>query len=126
MKIKPLGSLIDELNTLREKRRKIGEEDKKLELEYKALDEQIRVRLEAEGMDKATGKLATVSITKCVVPTVKNWDLLCKWVKRSNNFQFFQRRISSEAFREFIEVKKITPPGLEAFEQTKLNLRALS
>lgn len=119
-----LGVMIDTLNDLREKKRALNEQIKIIEAQYDELEEQIKVRLEAEGMDKGTGKKASVSISPVVVATVKDWDALCKWVKKTGHFQLFQRRISDPAFRELLELKK-QPAGLEPFEKKNLNLRSL-
>ena len=59
-----LGQLIDRLDDTREKKRKLNEEIKKLDAQYGELEEQIKERLAAEGMDKATGKKATVSLSE--------------------------------------------------------------
>lgn len=122
----PLGSLIDKLNEVREERRQIALRDKELSAEYSGLEELVRTRLAAEGVDKASGKKASVSITRSTVATIKDWDALCKWVKRTGHFQLFQRRISDPAFRELLDLKKAVIPGLEAFEKETLNLRVNS
>ena len=67
-----LGQLIDRLDDTREKKRKLNEEIKKLDAQYGELEEQIKERLAAEGMDKATGKKATVSLSEEVVANVKD------------------------------------------------------
>ena len=122
----PLGTLIDTLADVREERRQIAVRDKELEEQVASLTEQIKARLHAEGMDKATGKKATASLSKVVVGNITDWDEECKYVKKTGFFQLFQRRISDPAFREILDLKKKPIPGLEAFEKENLNLRALS
>lgn len=125
-KPKALGTLIDDLNGIREKRRLIAEQEKVLEAEYKELEENLLARLDAEGMDKATGKTATISVSTNVVANIVDWDKACAYIKRTNNFQLLQRRISDPAFRELMELKGLKElPGLEAFSKKRLNLRAL-
>lgn len=120
-----LGSLIDGLNGVREERRLLAEQDKKLKAEYDELEAKIVERLSKEGLDKASGRLATVSVSSVVVATISDFDALCKYVKRTGNFQLFQRRISDPAFRELMTLKGVVP-GLEPFEKQNLNLRTLS
>lgn len=123
----PVGALIDTLFSIREERRELSAKDKLLEEQYKDLEEKIRARLDAEGMDKASSKKATISLGKpTIVATIKDWDALCKWVKKTGHFQVFQRRISDPAYRELLDLKKADVPGLEPFEKRTLNLRALS
>lgn len=118
-----LGSLIDKLDVLREKRRALSEQDKKLETEFKEVEEVVKQRLAAEGMDKATGKKATVSLSKVVVANIVDFEALCAFVKKTGHFHLFQRRISDPAFRELAEKKPV--PGLEAFTKINLNLTHL-
>ena len=66
----PLGKLIDAITDNREKQRKLNDQLKALKEEYEALEETIKQRLDTEGMDKATGKKATVSICKVIVANV--------------------------------------------------------
>ena len=115
----PLGALIDRLDTVREAKRKLNEQIKGLDEDYLSLEEQIKDRLAIEGMDKATGKKATASLSKVVVANIVDYDALCKYVKRTGYFHLFQRRISDPAFRELAAKKPV--PGLEAF--TKINLK---
>ena len=97
---------------------KAKEKAEKLLREAAELEEQIKKRLAAEGMDKATGKKATVSLSEEVVANVKDWDALCAYVKKTGYFHLFQRRVSNPAFRELAAKKPV--PGLEPF--TKINL----
>lgn len=120
-----LGTLIDKLDGLREKKRKLNEQLKDVEAEFNELQASILQRLEAEGMDKATGKKATVSRTEVIVATIVDFDALCAFVKKSGHFHLFQRRISDPAFRELAQMRKGGVPGLEAFTKTNLNLRSL-
>ena len=74
--VKPvtLGVLIDKLNTLRAEKKSISEKFDEADTLYKAVEAQIKGRLGEEGMDKATGKTATVSLSEVVVGNVTDWD----------------------------------------------------
>lgn len=120
----PLGTVIDKLDDLREVKRKLGEQIKVAEKDYNDLMAKLQDRLLKEGMDKATGKKATVSISRVVVANVVDWDAVYKFVKKTGNFQLFQRRISDPAFRELAEAKGGVP-GLEPFTKVGLNLTSL-
>lgn len=124
----PLGKLIDKLNDVREKRRKLAEQDKALAAEYAELEETVKQRLAAEGMDKATGKKATVSTSSVTVANVKDWDAFHAFIKKSGHFHLLQRRVSDPAFRELLEQKgekALQKVGVEPFTKVNLNLRAL-
>lgn len=101
----PVGNLIDKLEALREKKRKADEVVKAIEAEYKELDDTLMQRLQAEGMQKASGKKATYSLGEEVVATVNDWDIAWKTIAKQP--QLMQRRISNPAFRELLEHSKI-------------------
>ncbi len=123
--VKPLGNLIDQLNTIRETKRKLQEKIDEQDAAYKALEEQLMGRLDAEGMDKATGKTATISVSSSTSFSIKDDSKFFAWMARTKNFQLMQRRISDPAAREVLEMKRGEIPGLEAFTKKRLNLRAL-
>lgn len=100
-----VGSLIDKLDDLREKKRKADLVVKELEAQYSELDTVLMQRLQAEGMQKASGKKATYSLGEEVVATVVDWDIAWKTIAKQP--QLMQRRISNPAFRELLEHSKI-------------------
>jgi hypothetical protein len=118
-----LGALIDKLDAAREKKREINEDLKVAEAAYNEVEDEVKNRLMIEGMDKATGKRATVSLSKVVVANVTDWDAFYAYVKKTGYFHLFQRRVSDPAWRELSEKKPV--PGTEPFEKLNLNLRSL-
>lgn len=100
-----VGSLIDKLDDLREKKRKADLVVKELEAQYSELDTVLMQRLQAEGMQKASGKKATYSLGEEVVATVNDWGIAWKTIAKQP--QLMQRRISNPAFRELLEHSKI-------------------
>lgn len=123
-KVEPLGKLIDKLDILRDKKRIAAAALDVVEKEYTALSEQLLDRLKTEGMDRATGKKATISISNVVVANIVDFDALTKYIKRTGYFHLLQRRVSDPAFRELLESKGIVP-GLEPFTKVKLNHSSL-
>lgn len=120
----PLGACIDKLNQLREKKRVLEAQVKEIEDQYNALAEQVMERLDADGMDKATGKQASVSISKSLVGNVVDWDKVHAYIKKTGYFHLLQKRLNDASAREIFESgKKI--PGCDPFEKKRLNLRSL-
>ena len=119
-----LGSMIDALNDAREEKRQLNEQLKTIKAAYDILEAQIIERLDSEESRKAEGRKAGVSITEVIVGNIEDYDALCRFVKRTGNFQLFQRRISDPAFRELMELKGVVP-GLVPFTKRNLNLRSL-
>lgn len=125
MKTPTVGSLIDKIENVREKRRAIADQDKVLAAQYAELEAAIMQRLDADGTQKASSKKATVSISEVVVAEV-NWELA--WPLIAKNPQLVQRRASDPAFRELYEQKGekfMAKYGMTPFIKRKLNLRSL-
>lgn len=122
-----LGSLIDKLNKIRDDKRAIQEKLDAKDAEYKELEEVLLGRLAAEGMDKATGKTATISVSSSISFSIKPEEdaKFFAWMARTKNFQIMQRRISDPAAREILELKRGEIPGLESFTKKRLNLRSI-
>lgn len=133
MKAPSLGSLIDKLSDLREKRRELAKKDDELKKQYDEIEQSLLQRLEAEGMDKATGKKATVSRSTSVVANVTNWESFHEFVKKTGFFHLLQRRISEPSYREVMTLaetdkkmkKLLDAAGVEPFTKVSLNLRNL-
>lgn len=119
-----IGDMIDQLVTLRDRKRELEAKVAEVEGQYKGIEEQLIEKLEAEKLDGSRGKTASASITKTVTATVTDWDAVFKYVKRTGFFHLFQRRLTDTAYREILESGK-SVPGVEPFVKRRLNLRAL-
>lgn len=119
-----IGELTDRMYELRERKREIEAQLAQIEGEYKGLEEQLIEKLEAQNTETARGKLASCSITTNTVAHIVDFNVLCAYVKKTGNFQLFQRRISDPSYRELLESGKQVP-GLEPFNKKRLNLRTL-
>jgi hypothetical protein len=133
MKTPTIGSLIDKLFGVREKRRALAKEDEALAKEVEQLTADILAQLDAQGMDKASSKKATASISHVTVANVTDWDKFHAFVKKTGFFHLLQRRVSDPSYREVVEIastdkkmaKALAEAGVEPFVKTNLNLRAL-
>ena len=123
MKAESIGSMIDNLDKIRDKKRGLDEQVKDLEAQYRELTEKILDRMATENMPKASGRRATVSRSETIVGQLEDWEALTKYISRTKNFQLFERRISAAAFRELFE-KKGEVPGVKPF--TKVTLKHTS
>ncbi|MTV78194.1 hypothetical protein GM535_13325, partial [Streptococcus pneumoniae] len=69
-----LGSNIDAMWALREQKRALEAEVKVVSEKLEAYEEGLMAKLESEGMIKATGTAATVSVSESIVATVEGGD----------------------------------------------------
>lgn len=124
-----LGSNIDAMWALREQKRALEAEVKVISEKLEAYEEGLMAKLESEGMIKATGTAATVSVSESIVATVEGgdegWKLFHAYIKKTGYFHLLHKRISDEAYRELLRTGKKVP-GLQPFTKKRLNLRALS
>lgn len=122
---KPLGTLIDDIWALRESKRNLETQVKDIEASIAESEAALMERLDAEGVDKSTGKKASVSISKSVVATIVDWDTFTAYVAKKKYFHLLQRRVSDTAARELFE-QQGQVPGLEPFTKRKVNIRTLT
>lgn len=119
-----VGGLIDQMSTLRERRRLIAKEDKELSDEYGVIETQLLDLLDAEGCTKSTGRTASASISETVVFNTTDWEVFMAYLIKSKQGHLVQRRVSAPAIAELFTLKGVVP-GLEPFTKRSINLRNL-
>ncbi len=119
-----LGALIDQMWAVREEKRKLEEQLKEVEVRLGELDAKLQERLAADGLDKATGTKASVSVTTTVTADVQDWDTFWGYVIKNKYTHLLQRRVSDPAYRELLDAGKKVP-GVQPFLKKRVNLRTL-
>lgn len=120
-----MGTMIDNLWALREEKRALEAQVEGVEEKIKALEGELIARMDQEGVDKSTGKKASVAVSETVVGNITDFDALCAFVKKTGYFHLLQRRVTDTACRELWEQKKPIP-GVEPFTRRRINIRTLS
>ncbi len=118
----PLGLQIDALFKLREELRAHQEKEKAIQEKITAAEALVMETMEKDGVQKSTGKLATVSISESVTGNVTDWDTFYAYIYKNKFGHLLQRRISDPAIRELFETKGAIP-GVEPFTKRRLNVR---
>lgn len=85
----------------------------------KAIDDHILALLEEQGLDKATGSEASVSLSKVPLPTVKDWPKFYAYILKTKQFDLLEKRPARGAYRERVEAG-VSIPGVETFWDKKL------
>lgn len=126
LKTKPasLGAVIDQIWAAREEKRRLEAEVGEIEAKISELEQQLIERLDAEGLDRATGSKATVSVSTNTVANVTDWDALWQFILKNKYTHLLQRRVSDPAYRELLEQGKKVP-GVEPFLKRRLNVRSI-
>lgn len=120
-----LGGLIDSIWQEREKKRALEADIKAIEGNIADMETKLIERMDKEGVDKSTGKTASVSISENVIPQTEDWDAFIEYVIKSKQGHLVERRPATLACRELWE-KKGKIPGLVPFTKRKVNIRTLS
>jgi hypothetical protein len=120
-----LGTLVDNLFDLRAKKGAIQAQIKVLEEDETRLEQQVIDALNAQGLDQARGKKATVSISETDVPQVVDWDEFHAFLIRRKVPHLLQRRVAPNAYREMQAIMKTSQPlpGCTDFAKISLNVR---
>ncbi len=119
-----LGQATDKMWALREEKRKLGVEEKRIDGELKELETTIFGLLDAQDTRKAEGKKASVSIGEVVVGNVEDWDALWPYIAKNKYFHLVQKRVSDPGLRELWEKGKVVP-GVQPFTKRTLSVRSL-
>lgn len=116
------ADLIARLVDIREEKRKIKAREKELNDEWRTLELEALIRLDDQGMDKASTKRGTISIGENVLPQVVDWDAFGEHIIQTDSLFLLQRRPAAAAYRELLESGE-TVPGVEPYTQRSINLR---
>lgn len=117
-----LGEEIDRFFELREKIRAKDDEVKELKTVFDQRKAALIERIDAQGMVKATGRRATISIKETVVANVENWDEFYRYIHRNKAYHLLERRPANAAYRELLDARNKPVPGVVPFKKRDLSL----
>jgi hypothetical protein len=107
---------------IRDEKRRIKEREKELIDEWKKYELEFLIRLDEQGMRKASTADGTASITEVVVPQVVDWDMVYEHIQSTGDFYLLQKRPAAAAFRELHESGEVIP-GMEPYTKRSISLR---
>lgn len=117
-----VGSKIDHLHVLREKRRMLEKDIENINKEFALVEADLLRQMQAQGLEKASGKFAAAAVVESVKPTVEDWDLFYHYIEKHHYWHLLEKRPSVTGCRELFETKgKI--PGVVPFTIQKVSLR---
>jgi hypothetical protein len=116
-----LGEEIDELYKLRTARIDLQCAVDAMHEREKEMREQIMNALDANGMAKGSGHLATGSIKISREPVAIMWEEIHQYIRDENRFDLVQKRLSVPAWRGLLDAG-ILVPGTEVVQVRDLSL----
>jgi hypothetical protein len=117
-----INDKIDAMFKIREAVRKKEGEIKELNAEREAIEVELLKQMDAEGMTRAAGAKASVTVTESVKPSVEDWDSFYKYIHRMKYYHLLERRPSVTGCRELFE-KRGRIPGVVPFLQRQIQMR---
>ena len=123
-----LSELLTSAKVLREDKRALEVDVKNLSQSLDAINVQIQAKLHAEGVERTSVNGITVSLSKQTVFNIIDYSAFQDYIVSSGKTHLLQKRVSNIAVRELLEdpfflQDHSNVPGLEGFEQEKLNMR---
>ena len=116
------SAIIAKLVAVRDEKRRIGEREKELTEEWRSLEMELLVRLDEQGMKKASTDDGTASVTEVVLPQVVDWDAVYAHIQETGDFYLLQKRPAAAAFRELNDSGQGVP-GIEPYTKRSISLR---
>ena len=116
------SDIIQQMVENREERRRIKERDTELVAQFRSLEMELLVRLDEQGVLKASTTAGTASITETILPNVVDWDAVYEHIKETGDFYLLQKRPATAAFRE-LHQSDIQVPGMEPYTKRTISLR---
>jgi hypothetical protein len=98
---------------------KIGELDSKMGL----LENWIKEQADAQGVTSFKTKHGTAFLTTVDFANVGDWDAILKFVQENDAYDMFEKRISKNAVRGYIDKLKNVPPGVNYGTRIEVNVR---
>ena len=120
-----LGGDIDKLWSLREAKRGFESKIKEIEEEASLIEERLMENMKQQGIDKSTGKNASVSISTTTAANVEDWVAFYAYNYKNKFAHLLQRRVSDPAYRELLEQGKRVS-GVQPFLKQRLNIRVVN
>lgn len=121
-----LGTLVDKWQKKTDEKAALAKKLKDLTSEAFKLECELIEAMDEQDTLVVSGRGKKAKITESEVASIDDIDTLNKFIKRTGNFQLYERRISQVAFRELAEARKGKGiPGLKEFTKRKLSLTKL-
>ena len=114
--------LVARMVEVRDERRTISTRDKELIEAWRSLETELLVRLDEQGVEKASTEDGTASINEVVLPQVGDWDEFYKYMVDNDSLYLLQKRPAAAAFRELNE-SGVVIPGVVPYIQRSIGLR---
>ncbi len=119
-----LNDKIDEMYSLRDRKRGLEAQIKAINAEIKGCNDWLIERLSEVGTTTARGNLATATVTESIVPNIEDWGAVSDWIMQNDGVYLVHRRVSAGPWKELMDAG-ITVPGIAPYTKTTISLTKL-
>lgn len=117
-----LDEAIDSVVMLRDQAKALQKQADAAKANFNEAKKELVALLDEQGLKRAGSKLFSVSVLEKESFNVKDWDAVFKHIKNTGDFGLLQRRISSNAYKELLQLgQKID--GVEEYQFYDLSIR---
>lgn len=117
-------SMVEELRALKEQKEKKNEEIKAINGAITQVENMLLTELQSDGVDTiSVNGVGTVYITTTDYPQVTDMDAFVNWCAENNRADMIQKRVSSTAFKQYLEETNEYPDGVNSYVKETVNLR---
>jgi hypothetical protein len=120
-----LDEQIDKVFMMRERKRGLEAQLKKVKVQIEAASADLLVQLDKVGTTIGRGSFASASVTETTVPTIEDWGLVEQYVLDNDAVYLLHRRVSSGPWKE-LQDAGTDVPGIRPFTKRAISLRKLS
>ncbi len=121
-----LGSQIDQLYALQQKRlsfqKSVEEKIAEMKAAEAVIEDALIEKYTKEEIDQMRGSRASASLSVLPLPTVEDWDKFYAHILKTKSFDLLEKRPAKGAYRERVEAK-VTVPGVVTFWKKTISLR---
>ena len=122
LRVATVGELVKELTQIRDDKRALNARLKELNEEWRCVEALLMLRLDAQGMKRASTDEGTATITTDEVPLIHDWDAALAYMRDNDALHFLQRRIATAAWKEY-RAAGFEVPGIEVYNKREISLR---
>jgi hypothetical protein len=122
---KTLGACVDMAYNLRAERleyqKKVEAELAVMKKKEDEIEEHILQSFDKSDIEGAKGSVATASVSRMTVPSVKDWPTVFAWIAKKKAWDLMEKRMARVAYRDRMEAGQEIP-GVESFVKVSLSL----
>ncbi|NOY61010.1 MAG: hypothetical protein GXO75_19035 [Calditrichaeota bacterium] len=115
-----LGEKIDRLYRLREERLRLQRQADEVKKQENVVKDELLELMQIEGITKAAGEIASISIGIDIYPRVVEKQKFYRWAVENNRFDLLQSSVNKAPIKEMVELENELPPGVEVYTDWKV------